>query len=345
MAVTVIDPDEADFDENGIPLTGAEPARQIAREEDDADDSAEDDPYAEKPQPGDPDYSPKGRSDANGTEDSPASLSSSLLRELGIEDGLIEWEGQETRIDELPVEDQLVVFKELLQEARQAPSELPEHVQAVVDYLTQGGSAEELAREILGTATAGGEGAALSDDEVNALDIRRQFPGFTDEQVEAELEDRRAGKLYETKTQRLRELQQQEQEQQFQAQAQQQLQQERQLIIDAAAGIKEIAGFPVTDEAANMLLEQLVEPTERGDSAFLESLSDPKELYETAYWKYFGPAMATYYEQQVSQAYEQGRREALEGAPEQPIERAGGSRRAGKGSDSDKPNVKIIDEW
>lgn len=96
---------------------------------------------------------------------------------------------------------------------------------------------------------------------------------------------------------------------------------QRQEIVNAVIPMTDIAGIPLDQNIKNSVLDSILETNEDGDSAFMDEVfSDPKALFNAAFWVKYGPAIVTQRDEQwkkeKSAAYKRGREDALNGKVE-----------------------------
>jgi len=95
-----------------------------------------------------------------------------------------------------------------------------------------------------------------------------------------------------------------------------QIDNDRKLIVQAVAPLTEIAGWELTNDEKNVVLEQLLEINDQFDSLFVsEVFSDPLKMFKAA-WMYNNAEekfdqMANYYKGQINEAYLKGKNDAL----------------------------------
>jgi len=265
-----------------------------------------------------------------GTSDNstPASALDLFLAEHGIVDGKLIYGEQEVLFKDLTPEDQLEVLRQAVQPE---PVPLEGDLKHVKDLLDAGKDLREIARDILGD-----QGAPLSIDELNIRDIKEQYPDFDDAEVQAELEDRQAGRNYEKKSEKLRAkytpqpadleaLSTQEQ-----ARIATENAAERQNIIVGAAETATVFGYEVTDEIRNFVLPDLLEVEENGNSRFVNMQDDPKKMFEIAaayrmmplvngFWQREIDRLTAEHKVELAKARESGQAEMISGFPTRPI--------------------------
>jgi hypothetical protein len=188
------------------------------------------------------------------------------------------------------------------------------------DQLIKSGMTPEQALEQLS-----GSIGQLGEDELNVRDIREQYPTFTEEQVQAELEDRKAGRNYHAKTEALRAKFQASQPNLEQLTAQQQeamtaqLEAERAEIVRTVQELPNVDGFQVSDEIKNHLLAKMVELEENQLSPAVNQLDNPANMFKALYYLEFMPQIVQHYHSEIQAAEERGYKRAVEGFPNRPV--------------------------
>lgn len=335
VALTVpdaIDPDEVIFDEDGgvesmvDDETGevikADPKPESARVPHGPSDV---NPDLDADEPSAPQTAGRGGA-AKSLAQAERDLLADTLSVYGLDDDQIEWNGEQVRVSELSADERREFLTELRDRDRQEASGLNEAELELIDFVRSGGNLAEA----FGGQAAGAPSqiAGLDTDALNRLDIRQQFPDLTDEEVEGELEDRKAGKLYDKKTDALRSRLTEAESQQQQRVAQQEFQQQRQQFTTAAGSLQEVLGFPVNDAIRQHLLEQTASQEANGNSPFLNSLT-PEKILRLQFLDTFAQQMQQHYEQRSKDEYKRGRTEALSGAPARPSGRSGSAGASG----------------
>ena len=262
------------------------------------------------------------------------------LAVYGLDSDEIEWNGEQVRVGELTLDERREFLQELRDRDRAEAAGLDPAELELLDFLRAGGNLAD----VVGPQPVAGESqvAALDADGVNRLDIRQQFPSLSEEEVEAELEDRKVGKLYDKKTTALRERLTQTEVTERQRAETQEFEAERQQFIAASAAIKEIAGFAVSPEVSQWLLAQTATRQENGQSPFLNSLT-PEKIQRLQFLDAFEPQMRAHYEAEIKAAEKRGREQALQGAPSRPSGRSGSASVRSQGTGTRHDPVEYAD--
>jgi len=100
-----------------------------------------------------------------------------------------------------------------------------------------------------------------------------------------------------------------------------QLEEDRRTIVSAVSTIDNVAGFEITDDIKNILLEDMIEVNDRGDANLVGKVfSEPENIFKVAWFLKYGESsineMEKYYRQELTKAYSRGRAEALGRLPE-----------------------------
>lgn len=203
--------------------------------------------------------------------------------------------------------------------------------QQVLEYLKNGGDLQQLAKEIISSDPAA-QAKLLTDDQVNRLAIKRQFPSFTDEEVDAELKEmsdaqkaRRAKAYRAILEQEKPDLSKLTDKQKAEMQAKElesikTYEANKKIMIEKAKAIKEIAGAKIDDNMRNYLLRETVPSKAGDDSNFVKQIiADPALLLELKFYHQFGKKMiAAAEEVHYRRGLAEGRK-ALSRLPEEKI--------------------------
>lgn len=267
---------------------------------------------------------------ANGEPDPNAPAPTALelfLAERGIVDGKLVYGEEEVAFKDLAPEDQLEVLKQLVPEQSEAPA-LEGDLKHIKDLMDAGKSIKDVAREILGDELSGAQ--QLSTDELNIRDIKEKYPTLTEEEIEIELEERKGSRLYEKKSEVLRDKFSQTQETDLAKMAETERtrvaaenEADRNRILTTVSELKDVDGWEINDDIKNYVLEDLIETDEQGNSKFVNIQDDPKEQFKMAYYYKMMPQIVNYFQQQITQAYEKGKAEIVGGFPAKPISNGG----------------------
>lgn len=251
---------------------------------------------------------------------------SEFLKDHGIENGrLIYGDKGEVHFNELPKQDQLNVLRKLNQEA--AASGGPQFSgenKAFVDLLQMGRTPKDIARQILANEV---NYAKMEPDDVNRADIQKLYPKWTKEQVDMELADRKKSSTYDIKTDAIRDRLTAENEtvnaaallQQNRAELAAEVEAERIDLVKAAADIKEVFGFELTDAQRNIILKPLVEVDANFQSEFLRNMQDPKEMFMYQASRMMLPQVVQYFENKLQEQEKAIREEFMGKMPSKPV--------------------------
>jgi uncharacterized ferredoxin-like protein len=323
------------------------------------------------PEPIDPpaDGEPASRPNLNDyvpTEDAPAI--EQFLSQYGVLGGMIQFEdGEAKHFDELSEVEKFNVLRDL--SVTTAPDiaeqyglddaeidlinwvrEQNKPIQESIEELAQARAAQLLA---LNNANST-DFTSMDDDAITMRWLKGNDPEATEEQLAEELSKQKESKLYSKNAASLRQQfvnEQQTLTAQQQAREQEayfaELEQERSEIATAISGIKDIAGFEISDEDKNNILHDLLEVNEYGDSLFMEEVfSDPNRLFKAA-WLYKNSEnifnqLEKYYKNEIAKAYQSGKTSTISGFSSNPVGGVRSSETKGN-EDSSLRKTKIID--
>lgn len=312
-------------DESGAGAAGNEPEKQPANDDEET--------YAGDPD--DDDDDPEAAGSAGGDAGDPLS---NFFDGLGFDNGLIEFDGEQVRILDLPAEEQRNVITQRLEAEYQRgrdeanPEEgLDANEIALINHVRSHGTVEGY------EVTSGLEG--LSAEELHRRDIKTIDPDASEEEVEEELVARRGLSNFEKRAGTIRgRFEQQATAARTQA-AQQQALEYQQTITQVLTTVKDIEGFPLDGEHGDFARRELTVAGEDGIAPFFRDLADPATQIRLAYLNKMFPAIVKGYEDEVAAAYEKGRNDALGRAPKRPntpngAAPAGRARRASNDDDT-----------
>lgn len=259
-----------------------------------------------------------------------------FVKQFGIMDGMVKFDdGTEMHIDEMEPEQKYQVMMGLASSTRPAPEEeimakydLNEQEIDLLNKVREGKNLDQVildkAKELVidyQAQQAIGEEVnykEMSDDDVTEKFLRDRDPEATDEEIQKQLEVAKESPRYSKIADRLRNEYTESQEAEKEKFAnkvaeneQQELEQDRKAIVQAAASMDQVAGWPLNDEMKNEVLADLVEVNEEGDSAFMsEVLGNPENLFQAAFLTKYGPLLFNnlndYYKEEVQKAYQKG---------------------------------------
>lgn len=173
---------------------------------------------------------------------------------------------------------------------------------------------------------------SMSSDAVYLKWLKENNPEATEDELTSDLEAAKQMKTFEKTVTGIKQvfIDKQAAEIREQKEAERQaelveLENDRKLIVENVAQIKEVAGFTVDDVEKNEILSSILEVNEHGDSLFLEEVfSDPNKLFKAAYLYKNGEKlldeMAAYYKKEMTKQYRKGKEDAMSGAPRKPFE-------------------------
>jgi hypothetical protein len=200
--------------------------------------------------------------------------------------------------------------------------------------------------------------SAMDDDAITLKWLKDSDPEASEADLAEELARQKESKLYGKNAARIREQYEAEQanaiayaRQQEEQQYIQELEAERSEIATAVNNIRDIAGFEISDEDKNVILQDLLEVNEHGDSLFMEEVfSDPERLFKAA-WLYRNgekifDQLEKYYKNEIAKVYQTAKNEALNGLSSRPVGGVRSSSNNDSKSNQDDPSLrkqKIID--
>lgn len=284
------------------------------------------------------------RNNMNEVDDSTPGIEQ-FLSKYGVVGGMISFEdGESKHFNDLTESEKFNILQDLSETTSQdleAQYGLDEEEVGLINWLREQNrplqeSIEELAQarveQILAFNESGStDFSAMADDAIMMRWLKETDPEASEEDLAEELTRQKESKLYEKNINRLREqftAQQAEVEKQAQAEQEQEmfnaLEEQRTVIVDAVQDINEVAGFEVSDEDKNVILKDLLETNEYGDSLFMEEVfSDPKTLFKAAWMYKNGEAyidnLEQYYKKAIAKAYQDGKSQAINGMPSRPV--------------------------
>jgi hypothetical protein len=225
-----------------------------------------------------------------------------LLKNAGIEDGMIEYEdGTQYHFSELPEDEQLNILKEIFPREEKR---LTEEEQAIIDSYQKGllvPYTSEKTNEYLGQLE---QVKNLTDDELFISNFISQFQEdidkglITDADIEEELESAKENRFFANKMQKLRndwvqaiqETIQNEQEQIKQTLEEKTIMQEQELeadrikIISDVDMMREVSGISLSDEDKEELLPYMLEFDDENDNlAYNEIFKNGESIFK-ALW-------------------------------------------------------------
>jgi hypothetical protein len=291
-------------------------------------DSTEPEPPAEP--------APSASGDASGLE--------LFLSQYDIEGGMITYDdGTSVHVSELSPEEQSQILSSVASDARPSVedqydldpteisllNELRNSEKSVEDYVN------DLAQARFNAYRAEADSMnvdyeQMEDDAIYVKFLKNQNKEISETEIESGLEAAKQNPTYDTLVKGLREGFQKDQALQIEAKTKKEaadtdleMEKDRQSIVDAASTINDIGGFEIPREVKNDVLHDLLEVNEFGDSLFLENtFSDPTNMFKTAWFSKYGEGylsdIENYYKQEITKAYNRGRKSITEGLPSNP---------------------------
>lgn len=277
--------------------------------------------------------------DAEGEE---VSVVESFLKEHGVDPNDIRFEGEDKgySFDELSDDDKLLIFQELYEKSSQ-PAFNEEDLEllsfardnntTLADMIEE--RALELARELENDSVT-----AMTDDEVYVEALKSQYPDLDEDELQEELESAKSRSNFPKKVEairnqmvEIRKMEEQQEQEQVNMQRRQELNELKNSFIKAAVETESLHGFEFDKDTRNLLLSQLVEFDENGDSELEKALSNPQNVIKAAWYLNYGELafqkMHEVYQKQISEAYAKGKREGQQGLSSSPISKGTGTTR------------------
>ena len=244
-----------------------------------------------------------------------------LLKDKGIIDGkikIIDEDNKETEINfsDLTIEEQLQILKDDVDSKYELDdSEISLINRIREEKTTVDGFLEKYKQEIIDsvkeTTSQNYEIDAYDDSELFLLDLKNKY-NLTEEELAKELEkELKDETLFKKKVDILRaeykQLEDQEKENrriEFEEKQKQEFEEFAQQMVDIAIATPEFYGIELEDDEKNEVLSFLLDIDEHGDSEFHKALTDPKKLYEAAWFLRYGKesfdALKNAYESEIS---------------------------------------------
>lgn len=341
MAVSTTDLDDDDYTDNGY-----------AGDDNDAGSRGgadDDDDQGDQGGQGDDDDEPGYQGDNDDDDDDPDQGGdgggddplSDLFAVAGFENGIVTLDGEQVPFNQLSSQERQNVLHQAFEDEYQRgraeanPEEgLNDDEIALVNHFRTHGTTEGF------DLTSGLEG--LSSEELHRRDIVARDPEATTEEIEEELTARRGLSNFEKRAGQIRAgLESQATAQRTQAQ-QQQAREYSTAVRTAVSAMKEIEGFPLDAAGHDFIQRELTEAGEDGIAPFFRDLADPATQARLAFLNRMFPSIVQGFEQQVKDAFEEGKRVALgKGAPRRlptqqaaaPAGKNNGQRRGGYADD------------
>ena len=264
------------------------------------------------------------------------------LAEYGIEGGMIQFEdGEKAHINDLTPEEQHVVLASLAKNTRptiEQQNDLNEDEIGFLNMARESGKPiadviAEIANQQVDRIRTFEESQnidwdQMSEDAIYLSFLRDKNPDLSDEDLQQDLDKARETRTYGTVVAGIREDFKAAQERGHQLQAteinkqfDQEIELDRKLIVESISDIQDVAGFGINDDQKNILLGDMLELNDSGDSLLLEQIfSNPQSILEAAWFRKYGKdsinQLESYYKQEISKAYDRGKNETLGRLPE-----------------------------
>lgn len=290
-------------------------------------------PEPEKPENAEP-PKPAGEEEKENVK---MSYIESYLAQFDVEGGMIQFEdGSSTHFDELDDEKKTEILNQLhTSQVKTVESKygLDENEIGLINYLrtnklTVEDMIEQMATDRVKVLDATREidtmnYKEMSDEAIYLHFLKKSSPEAAAEQLEEDLEKAKLQSNFSKVSASLRTQLAAEQSRTIDSKLSESKQVEEEVIenqrkevVNAVAGITDIAGVALNDTIKNGILDKVLEVNDYGDSRFMEeAFSDPKRLFNAAFWYYYGKDILdqrdNYWKQEKSKAYKRGRQEAL----------------------------------
>ena len=222
-------------------------------------------------------------------------------------------------------DNQIEALNSKIKELESKPAELKFDDPAaneIVEYLKNGGDLQQLAKEIISRDPAA-QAKILTDDEIIKLSIKKEFPSYSDKDIEDEFKEmtqgqrERRAKAYRAKMEAekpsfsdLTEAQKAARDAEI-AKEKASFVSEVENFKKASKELKSIAGVPLTDEVRNYLVSRAVPKDYDQDSDFVKELqNNPKKILELQFYATYGQKIL---DAAKKQYYAEGLRKGQEG--------------------------------
>lgn len=313
MAVNINDFDDDDYTDNGYVGDDNDAGNQGGASDDDADlnGGGQDDDNDDAGYTGDND---DDDDNAPADNDSADPLSD-LFAVAGFENGMVTLDGEQVPFANLSSTERQNILAQAFEDEYQRgraeanPEEgLDEQEIALINHFRTNGTTDGF------ELTSGLE--SLTSEELHRRDIQAADPEATTEEIEEELTARRGLSNFEKRAGLIRNrLEQQATSQRTQAQ-QNAAREYSTAVRTAVTAIQEIEGFPLDAAGHDFIHRELTEAGQDGVAPFFRDLADPAVQARLAFYNRMMPQIVQGFEQQVKDAYDQGKRDAMgKGAP------------------------------
>jgi hypothetical protein len=197
--------------------------------------------------------------------------------------------------------------------------------------------------------SVGTDYTTMSDDGIYTSFLQDSNPNATEQEIADELDIQKQGKFYKDTLERIREQYVSAQfgeaaanERAGMEDIHNRLEQERFQIVDAVKNIDKVSDWRVTDEDKNEVLEKILEVNEYNDPIFLqEAFSSPENIFKAAYLFYNAEEkfdqMQNHFKKEMQEKYKQGRSDAMNGLPSEPISGSRSNNRTNPKTNRDMP--------
>jgi hypothetical protein len=244
-------------------------------------------------------------------------------------------------------------IKELNERKPELKFEDPQ-AQTLVDYLKNGGDIKRLAKEILSKDPAA-QATMLSDAEVVKADIKKNYPTYSDADLEEEFKEMseaqvarrakaaRANLVNSKPDYSALTVEQKAQQEKLNTDAITAFETEKKNVVDKATALEEIAGVKVSKPIRDYLLSQVLPENKDGESKFVEALAgSPEKLLRLSF-------LDTYHEKLMKQAadhyYKKGLAEGNKGKEKLSDEPVRTYSSSGKGKATEKTAEQLEKEF
>jgi len=267
-----------------------------------------------------------------------------FLSQYGVVGGMISFEDGDKHFDELSESEKFNVLHDLAQTTSATVEEehgLDEEEVGLINWIREQNQplqqsiellAQQRVEQILALSESGStDFSAMSDDAVMMKWLQSNDPEASEEDLAEELARAKDGKFFVKTVEKYREqfvreqtVQQAEAREDEHQEMYAEIEEQRSLIATTVANIKDVVGFEVSEEDKNLVLHDLLEVNEYGDSLFMEEVfSDPERLFKAA-WLYknaeaYMDELEKHYKKEISKAFHSGKSEAINGLSREPI--------------------------
>lgn len=283
------------------------------------------------------------------------------LAQHGITGGLIPFENEEggepvlRHYNDLTPEEQFNVLSSLAEKGSPdiaAKYDLDPNEIGLLNYVrtyakdnpgsTANDAIEALAQQRLGQILALQQASSvdytsMTDDAVMTKWLKDTNPDATEADLADELTRLKGSKFFASQAKTIREgfvaaqqAEANEAETLHNAEVEALREEDRRLIATTVAGMEDVAGFTLDNDAKNQVLSKILETNEHGDSKFMEEVfSDPGRLFKAA-WLYYNvenylDEMVKNHKRALATEFQRGKQFAATGFPGEPLNGVGGA--------------------